>query len=160
MRVNICMSDHPAYVIPICLSPLAPSNSCPLCVRSSLPTLAPACLLADISVRLSTLSVWNPVQVRRGSEPTLNQVCAALPHFAPPPLRTDTSKRWSAAPIIDDDIQASSTPIKVCGGSWRLVAGRAGTWRKVAERTDSGQSALVDVNWLRCGEIVHRPRDV
>ncbi|KAF0309963.1 Partitioning defective 3 [Amphibalanus amphitrite] len=52
------------------------------------------------------------LQVRRGSEPTLNQVCATLPHLAPPPLRTDASKRWSAAPIIDDDIQASSTPIK------------------------------------------------
>ncbi|XP_037089397.1 partitioning defective 3 homolog B-like [Pollicipes pollicipes] len=50
------------------------------------------------------------LQVRRGSEPALNQVCP-LPQF-PPDLCADASKRWSAAPIIDNQIVASSTPIK------------------------------------------------
>ncbi|XP_037083709.1 partitioning defective 3 homolog [Pollicipes pollicipes] len=51
------------------------------------------------------------LQVRRGSEPALNQICP-LPQFPPPASRGDASKRWSAAPIIDDDVQASSTPLK------------------------------------------------
>lgn len=44
-----------------------------------------------------------PLQVRRGSEPALHQIGAG-----PTIITTDTSKRWSAAPIIDDDAEKNS----------------------------------------------------
>ncbi|XP_044734253.1 partitioning defective 3 homolog isoform X2 [Chrysoperla carnea] len=52
-----------------------------------------------------------PLQVRRGSEPALNQLIGCGPQTngcgppdtTRPPIMQDPSKRWSAAPIINDD---------------------------------------------------------
>ncbi|XP_063885090.1 partitioning defective 3 homolog isoform X11 [Scylla paramamosain] len=51
-----------------------------------------------------------PLHVRRGSEPALNRLSPIPPVSAPP----DPTKRWSAAPIIEDQNPAltSSTPMK------------------------------------------------
>ncbi|XP_043246127.1 partitioning defective 3 homolog B-like isoform X4 [Amphibalanus amphitrite] len=51
------------------------------------------------------------LQVRRGSEPALNQLCP-LPQFPAPASRADASKRWSAAPIIDDEQQVGAAKRK------------------------------------------------
>ena len=112
--------------------PVLPSARQPVYVCLS----ARLAIFVWLYVRLSMcVCLFLSVQVRRGSEPTLNQVCAALPHFAPPPLRSDTSKRWSAAPIIDDDIQASSTPIKVSrGGDGTETAAETGTETETGRR--------------------------
>lgn len=51
-----------------------------------------------------------PLHVRRGSEPALNRLSPIPPVNVPP----DPTKRWSAAPIIEDQNPAlsSSTPMK------------------------------------------------
>lgn len=44
------------------------------------------------------------LQVRRGSEPALNRMSPV--HLHPP----DPSKRWSAAPVIDEDRNGTGQP--------------------------------------------------
>ncbi|XP_042880235.1 partitioning defective 3 homolog isoform X25 [Penaeus japonicus] len=52
-----------------------------------------------------------PLHVRRGSEPALNRLSPIPPATAAPP---DPTKRWSAAPIIEDqNAPPSSTPMKM-----------------------------------------------
>ena len=65
----------------------------------------------DIEITGEELSgVLPPLHVRRGSEPALNRLSPIPPVSAPP----DPTKRWSAAPIIEDQnpALASSTPMK------------------------------------------------
>ncbi|KAK8742499.1 hypothetical protein OTU49_001918 [Cherax quadricarinatus] len=64
----------------------------------------------DIEITGEELSATPPpLHVRRGSEPALNRLSPIPPASAPP----DPTKRWSAAPIIEDqNTLPSSTPMK------------------------------------------------
>ncbi|KAK7086822.1 Partitioning defective 3, partial [Halocaridina rubra] len=64
----------------------------------------------DIEITGEELSATPPpLHVRRGSEPALNRLSPIPPAIAPP----DPTKRWSAAPIIEDqNAPPSSTPMK------------------------------------------------
>ncbi|KAG7168127.1 Partitioning defective 3-like [Homarus americanus] len=64
----------------------------------------------DIEITGEELSATPPpLHVRRGSEPALNRLSPIPPASVPP----DPTKRWSAAPIIEDqNTPPSSTPMK------------------------------------------------
>ncbi|XP_063588417.1 partitioning defective 3 homolog isoform X2 [Penaeus indicus] len=66
----------------------------------------------DIEITGEELSATPPpLHVRRGSEPALNRLSPIPPAAAAPP---DPTKRWSAAPIIEDqNAPPSSTPMKM-----------------------------------------------
>ncbi|XP_069156548.1 partitioning defective 3 homolog isoform X17 [Procambarus clarkii] len=68
----------------------------------------------DIEITGEELSATPPpLHVRRGSEPALNRLSPIPPASAPP----DPTKRWSAAPIIEDqNTPPSSTPMKNIDG--------------------------------------------
>ncbi|XP_053638965.1 partitioning defective 3 homolog isoform X27 [Cherax quadricarinatus] len=68
----------------------------------------------DIEITGEELSATPPpLHVRRGSEPALNRLSPIPPASAPP----DPTKRWSAAPIIEDqNTLPSSTPMKSVDG--------------------------------------------
>ncbi|XP_064121399.1 partitioning defective 3 homolog isoform X18 [Macrobrachium nipponense] len=68
----------------------------------------------DIEITGEELSATPPpLHVRRGSEPALNRLSPIPPANIPP----DPTKRWSAAPIIEDqNAPPSSTPMKPVDG--------------------------------------------
>lgn len=68
----------------------------------------------DIEITGEELSATPPpLHVRRGSEPALNRLSPIPPANIPP----DPTKRWSAAPIIEDqNAPPSSTPMKSVDG--------------------------------------------
>ncbi|XP_071534167.1 partitioning defective 3 homolog isoform X18 [Panulirus ornatus] len=68
----------------------------------------------DIEITGEELSATPPpLHVRRGSEPALNRLSPIPPASIPP----DPTKRWSAAPIIEDqNTPPSSTPMKNVDG--------------------------------------------
>ena len=84
-----------------------------------------------------------PPQVRRGSEPALNQLCP-VPQFPAPASRADASKRWSAAPIIDDEQQIGAAKRKV-----RAVRGRDGLGVRGGRRADHIWTVIVITQSLR-----------
>ncbi|XP_065351999.1 partitioning defective 3 homolog isoform X8 [Cloeon dipterum] len=61
--------------------------------------LHPPCGQTDIEVTGEEQAGLTPLQVRRGSEPALNH----LPATAPTVVPCDATKRWSAAPLMDDE---------------------------------------------------------
>ncbi|XP_059471634.1 partitioning defective 3 homolog isoform X3 [Neocloeon triangulifer] len=61
--------------------------------------LHPPCGQTDIEVTGEEQAGLTPLQVRRGSEPALNH----LPVTAPAASPCDATKRWSAAPLMDEE---------------------------------------------------------